>query len=315
MYRIILMVVRLFYKVPYYLIRIWWLGTRKNFDLEKNYAFIKKVTKAANRAGRVTIESYGVENIPKENGFIFFPNHQGMFDALVFLESCPVPFSVVYKKEVSNVILLKQVFRALHAIAIDREDIKQSLQVINQMTEEVKQGRNFLIFPEGTRSRMGNQLLPFKGGTFKSAVRAKCPIVPCALIDSYKPFDEKSIAPVTVKLIYLPPICYEEYKQLKTPEIADIVKNRYLRSKQDYWINSNLMVSKYLPYTLRTIKKNGKILLPNMNYSISSTVGILRIKLISGYTITSILLRSCISWIRIKKSSPRNWISNNLQIS
>ena len=125
-----------------------------------------------------------MENIPKENGFIFFPNHQGMFDALVFLESCPVPFSVVYKKEVSDVILLKQVFRALHAIAIDREDIKQSLQVINQMTEEVKQGRNFLIFPEGTRSRMGNQLLPFKGGTFKSAVRAKCPIVPCALIDS-----------------------------------------------------------------------------------------------------------------------------------
>ena len=93
MYRIILMVVRLFYKVPYYLMRIWWLGTRKNFNLEENYAFIK-------------IESYGLENIPKENGFIFFPNHQGMFDALVFLESCPVPFSVVYKKEVSNVILL-----------------------------------------------------------------------------------------------------------------------------------------------------------------------------------------------------------------
>ena len=41
---------------------------------------------------------------------------------------------------------------------------------------------------------------------------------------------------------------------------------------------------KVFAYTLRTIKKNGKILLPNMNYSISSTVGILRIKLISGYT-------------------------------
>ena len=157
-----------------------------------------------------------------------------MFDALVLLEACPVPFSVVYKKEVSNVILLKQVFKALHAIAIDREDIKQSLQVINQMTEEVKKGRNFLIFPEGTRSRMGNQLLPFKGGTFKSAVRAKCPIVPCALIDSYKPFDEKSIAPVTVKLIYLKPICYEEYKQLKTPEIADLVKSRIEEAIKEY---------------------------------------------------------------------------------
>ena len=68
--------------------------------------------------------------------------------------------------------------------------------------------------------------MEFKGGSFKSAVKAKCPIVPCALIDSYKPFDEKSIAPVTVKLIYLKPICYEEYKQLKTPEIADLVKSR-----------------------------------------------------------------------------------------
>ena len=177
------MVVRLFYKVPYYLIRIWWLGTRKNFDLEKNYAFIKKVTKAANRAGRVTIESYGVENIPKENGFILFPNHQGMFDALVFLESCPVPFSVVYKKEVSNVILLKQVFRALHAIAIDREDIKQSLQVINQMTEEVKQGRNFLIFPEGTRNKSEDpaDLMEFHEGSLKIAEKSGCPVIPVAI--------------------------------------------------------------------------------------------------------------------------------------
>ena len=184
------------------------------------------VTKAANRAGRVTIESYGVENIPKENGFIFFPNHQGMFDALVFLESCPVPFSVVYKKEVSNVILLKQVFRALHAIAIDREDIKQSLQVINQMTEEVKQGRNFLIFPEGTRSRQGNQVQDFKGGSFKAATRARCPIIPVALINCFVPFDSKTTEHVNVQVHFLEPLLYEEYKDMKTTEIAAIVRER-----------------------------------------------------------------------------------------
>ena len=120
------------------------------------------------------------------------------------------------------------------AYALDREDVRQSMKVIQQVSQDVAAGRNFLIFPEGTRSRMGNQLLPFKGGTFKSAVRAKCPIVPCALIDSYKPFDEKSIAPVTVKLIYLPPICYEEYKQMKTPEIADLVKMRIEEAIRQY---------------------------------------------------------------------------------
>ena len=235
MKRILMMVLRNIILVPFMWCKLCYHAHHVDkYTEEEHYKMLKFIVRRANKGGNVTIAAEGLDNIPKENGFMFFPNHQGMFDALVFLESCPVPFSVVYKKEVSNVILLKQVFKALHAIAIDREDIKQSLQVINQMTEEVKRGRNFLIFPEGTRSRMGNQLLPFKGGTFKSAVRAKCPIVPCALIDSYKPFDEKSIAPVTVKLIYLKPICYEEYKQLKTPEIADLVKSRIEEAIKEY---------------------------------------------------------------------------------
>ena len=192
------------------------------------------MTKKANRAGRVTIETYGLENIPKEDGFIFFPNHQGLFDVLVFLDSCPRPFSFVIKKEASNIILLKQIVRALGAYAMDRDDIRQSMKVISAVTEDVKQGKNFLIFAEGTRSRQGNQLLEFKGGSFKSATKAKCPIVPCALIDSFKPFDEKSIRPVTVKLIYMPPIYYEEYKDMKTVEIAEEVKARIERTIAEY---------------------------------------------------------------------------------
>jgi len=221
-----MMVLRLFLKAPYYVFRIWMFGRDDNASIEDAYTYVRKVTKAANRAGRVSIEAHGLQNIPKSNGFIFYPNHQGLFDVLVFLESCPVPFSFIIKKEAKDIILLKQVVAALKAIPIDRQDIRQSMQVINQMAEEVKSGRNFLIFAEGTRSRNGNKLIDFKGGSFKSAIKAKCPIVPCALIDSFKPFDEKSIKPVTVKLIYLPPITYEEYSGMKTVEIANEVKKR-----------------------------------------------------------------------------------------
>lgn len=234
MRRIMMMVLRLFFKAPFYLYNIGKYGKDENVSFEQCYAYVKKVTKAANHAGRVTIEAHGLENIPKENGFMFFPNHQGLFDVLVFLDSCPAPFSFVIKKEASNIILLKQVVTALKAIPIDREDIRQSMQVINQVAEEVKQGRNFLIFAEGTRSRKGNELLDFKGGTFKSAVKARCPIVPCALIDSFKPFDEKSIAPVKVQLIYLPPMYYEEYAGMKTKEIAVEVKSRIEAAIAEY---------------------------------------------------------------------------------
>ncbi len=236
MRRIVLMVLRLFWKAPYYLARIWWCGKSDKISYEEAYEVIRHVTVAANRAGRVTIQSYGVDQLPKENGFMFFPNHQGLFDVLVFLESCPKPFAFVIKKEASKMILLKQVIAALGSIAIDREDLRQSMQVIKQVTEEVKSGRNFLIFAEGTRSKQGNQPGEFKGGSFKSAVKAKCPIVPCALIDSFKPFDEKSIEPVTVKIVYLTPLYYEEYKDMKTVEIAAEVKRRIEEAIQEHTV-------------------------------------------------------------------------------
>ena len=39
---------------------------------------------------------------------------------------------------------------------MDREDIRQSMQVIMNVANDVKNGKNFLIFPEGTRSKNGN---------------------------------------------------------------------------------------------------------------------------------------------------------------
>ena len=226
MRRIALMVFRLLYKAFYYFYHICKCASREDISYEEGFRWIKRTTILANRAGRVKIEAHGLENLPEKDGFIMFPNHQGLFDVLVFFESCPRPFAFVIKKEAANIILLKQVREALGSIVMEREDIRQSIKVIQTMAEEVKKGRNFLIFPEGTRSRQGNHTLEFKGGTFKSAVKAKCPIVPCALIDSFIPFDEKSIRPVTVHLYYLKPLYYEEYQNMKTTEIAEEVKRR-----------------------------------------------------------------------------------------
>ncbi len=226
MRRIALMVFRLLYKAFYYFYHICKCASREDISYEEGFRWIKRTTILANRAGRVKIEAHGLENLPEKDGFIMFPNHQGLFDVLVFFESCPRPFAFVIKKEAADIILLKQVREALGSLVMDREDIRQSMKVIQTMAEEVKKGRNFLIFPEGTRSRQGNHTLEFKGGTFKSAVKAKCPIVPCALIDSFIPFDEKSIRPVTVHLYYLKPLYYEEYQNMKTTEIAEEVKRR-----------------------------------------------------------------------------------------
>ena len=227
MKRIILMVLKNILLVPYYWCRLCYYASHVDKYPElTRFKFLKEIVKRANRGGNVTIEAYGRENIPEENGFIFFPNHQGLYDVLAIVEACPRPFSVVAKKEVANVPLLKQVFACMKAYMIDRSDIRQSMQVISNVTAEVKKGRNYLIFAEGTRSKKGNHMLEMKGGSFKSATKAKCPIVPVALLDSFKPFDTSSTAPVTVQVHFLKPLYYEEYKDMKTTEIAKEVEER-----------------------------------------------------------------------------------------
>ncbi len=55
---------------------------------------------------------------------------------------------------------------------------------------------------------------------------AKVPIVPVALIDSYKVYNSDHYGPVTTYVYYLEPIMYDEYKSMKSREIAAIVENR-----------------------------------------------------------------------------------------
>ena len=235
MKRILLMVLRNIVFVPYWWIKLCWYATHTDdYPEEKKYAFLRQVDERAIEGGNIHIDVHGAENIPKEKGFMFFPNHQGLYDVLAIVDACPRPFSVVAKKEVANVPLLKQTFKCMKAYMIDREDIRQSMQVIMDVTEEVKKGRNYLIFAEGTRSKMGNKLLEFKGGSFKAATKAKCPIIPIALIDSFKPFDTNSIAPVTVQVHFLEPIYYEEYQNMKTTEIAKEVKRRIEETISEY---------------------------------------------------------------------------------
>ena len=100
------------------------------------------------------------------------------------------------------------------------------MKVILQVSEEVGKGRNYIIFAEGTRSKNGNRLLDFKGGSFESAMKAKCPVVPVALLDSYKAFDTGSIARQKVQVHFLKPILPEEYEGMKTVELAALVKSR-----------------------------------------------------------------------------------------
>ena len=69
-------------------------------------------------------------------------------------------------------------------------------------------------------------MLEFHGGSFRCATKSRCPVLPIALVDSYKVLDQKGSGPVKVQLHYLPVIPYEEYQNLKPVELAELVRSR-----------------------------------------------------------------------------------------
>ena len=227
MNRILLMVLRNLTKVPAAWVKLCRFANHTDDYPEKEkWQHIQFILQRAIKGGNVNLTVTGLENIPTDESFMMYANHQGMFDVLAIAATCDAPLGAVLKKELYDVPFLHQIALCTKSFAMDREDARQSLQVIQAVTEEVKNGRNYLIFPEGTRSRKGNEMLPFHAGSFRCAIKAKCPVVPLAFVDSYRVLDEKGSKKVTVKLRYLTPIQPEEFAGMKAAQLAELVKGR-----------------------------------------------------------------------------------------
>ena len=228
MNRIVLMVLRNILKVPGLYAKLCrYAKNPDNYPEQERWDHIRHILQLAIKSGNLDLIVTGTEHIPAPgSGFMMYANHQGLFDIVAIASTCSTPLGAVLKKELQGIPFVQQVIDCTKSYPMDREDVRQSLTVIQNVTEEVKNGRNYIIFPEGTRSKNGNQMGEFHGGSFRCAIKAKCPIIPVALIDSYKVLDQKGSAPLSVQLHYLKPIPYEEFAGMKATEVAVMVKAR-----------------------------------------------------------------------------------------
>ena len=206
----------------------------ERYEEQEMYNHIQYILKKAVNGGNVDLQVSGLENIPEEGGFLLYANHQGLFDVLAVAATCNRPLGAILKIELKDTPFLKQIIACTKSFPMDRDDVRQSLTVIQNVIKEVSAGRNYLIFPEGTRSRNGNVMGEFHGGSFRCAVKAKAPILPIAVIDCHRILDEKGSRPLTAQVHFLKPICYEEYKDLKTVDLAALVKSRIQETIDTY---------------------------------------------------------------------------------
>lgn len=205
----------------------------EEYTEEERYRMAQHIMEHMRRRGRATTKVYGLENLPKEGGYIMYANHQGKYDALGIMLNHKEPCAVLMEKNQSEKILAKQVIDLVGGKRLDFKNPRQMLTTLKELAAEVREGRRYLIFPEGKWGDNKNTLQPFNSGCFRCSLESKSPIVPVVIIDSYKALNGNSFKKVVTYMHVLPPIPYEEYKDMKKTEISAMVKE-LIQKKIDY---------------------------------------------------------------------------------
>jgi len=167
----------------------------------------KKWARSLVKLAGVTVVTTGAEKIPLEGSVLFVSNHQGNFDIPILLGYIDKPKAFIAKIELLKLPLIRTWMIHLKCVFMDRSDIRQSLKVINQAANHLKEGYSMVIFPEGTRSK-NKALGEFKPGSLKLALKAGVPIVPVAIEGSYKIMEQNCymIKPAHVTITIFDPI-------------------------------------------------------------------------------------------------------------
>lgn len=221
------------YMVPGVVKKMRQLIADENSTEEEKYQYLQYVTRLIQKKGRIKTLVYGTENLPAEGGYVMYPNHQGKYDAYGIAAVHEKPCTVVIDQEKSNVIFTREMIDMIKGKRLDKTDVRQGFRIVNEIVEEVKEGRRYIVFPEGGYAKgKTNTLEEFKAGCFKMSVNSKTPIVPVVLVDSYLALNTSKLGSVTTQVHFLPPILYEEYQGMKTREIAELVKGR-IQNKLD----------------------------------------------------------------------------------
>ena len=197
---------------------------------------ITKIFKSLSKA-YFHLKATGLENIPKDTPVIFASNHQSYFDGMfvmAYLNKAIIRKTYFYAKDehVKN-WFVKFLASKHNVIVMNSSNIKISIMKLSKV---LKQGKNIIIFPEGTRTYDGN-LNEFKKTFAILSKELNIPIVPIHISGAYEAFSRKTKIPhrKPVTIEYLPayiPREEESYDEIAR-NIQQTIAQRKTESKQN----------------------------------------------------------------------------------
>ena len=149
----------------------------------------------------------GLENLPTSS-YIIASKHQSAWDTIVFFLYVHKP-AYILKHELMRIPVFSLYLRKMNMIDVKRSDGSKALKsMTTRAAQRLKDGCNIIIFPEGTRSKVGvsEPLQPGIAAIYNHP-DINVPVVPVAL-NSGKFWGRESFIkkPGVITLKFLPPI-------------------------------------------------------------------------------------------------------------
>jgi 1-acyl-sn-glycerol-3-phosphate acyltransferase len=156
----------------------------------------------------------GAENLPDAPAIVL-SKHQSTWETLFLVTYMPRELCFVFKRELLWLPFFGWGIGLLKMIHIDRRRGNDAFeQVVRQGSQKLAEGRWLIMFPEGTRTRVGSQGKYKTGGT-RFAVRTGALVVPIAVNSGeFWPRRALVLTPGTITLSIGPPLS----PQGKTPD-------------------------------------------------------------------------------------------------
>lgn len=167
----------------------------------------------------IRVKVIGKEHLPKDIGFTIYSNHVSWYDPILISYGLyKYKVMALGKEGAFNLPVVGKYAPLFGSVMIHRSDPRQSAQAIKTVIERVKDGFPMLIFPEGTRNKE-KELLEFKAGAFKVALKSKKPLVPVTLIEHKR----KLLKRITIHIHK--PIMPSAFENQSSFELASEVKS------------------------------------------------------------------------------------------
>lgn len=158
-------------------------------------------------AAGARIRVVGRERLDPSQNYLFMPNHCSNVDPPVVVAALRRDARMMAKASLFRIPVFGQILRFTGFVPVVREDREAAIAAVEQAAARLRAGLDFVVFPEGTRSR-DDTLLPLKKGPFFMALAGGAPVVPVRIRGSraVMPRGGKVIRPGTIEVEVCEPI-------------------------------------------------------------------------------------------------------------